>query len=289
MSVLSAIQSAALELSLSSPTTVVGSTEQITQQLLALLVREGKELRNKMYWPELNREYTFDLASGTASYAIPGDFERFDFETHWDRDNHWELLGPLTPSEWQWRKSGIVTNAPRRRYRIKGLSTTQFFIDPIPSSGDTGTTLVFEYQTKNWVRPTNWLASTIYAAGATTFNEGNYYTTASGGTSGSTAPTHTTGTSSDDGVLWTFSDDVYETPLADTDELNLDENLLVLGVKWRFMYVKGLDWEVHKMEYDNAMKRISTNLSSARTLYFNDPQNTQFLGYWNIQDSGYGS
>jgi len=50
-----------------------------------------------------------------------------------------------------------------------------------------------------------WQTGTVYAAGAQTTN-GNYlYTTTAGGTSGSTAPTHTSGTVSDGAVSWTYA------------------------------------------------------------------------------------
>lgn len=48
----------------------------------------------------------------------------------------------------------------------------------------------------------SWITATVYAAGALSLNGGNAYTTAAGGTSGATAPTHTSGSASDGGVIW---------------------------------------------------------------------------------------
>jgi hypothetical protein len=51
---------------------------------------------------------------------------------------------------------------------------------------------------------TAWATGVAVAAGATRFNAGNMYFTAAGGTTGATAPTHTTGTVSDGTVSWTY-------------------------------------------------------------------------------------
>lgn len=52
--------------------------------------------------------------------------------------------------------------------------------------------------------PSAWTTSTVYPSDAYVINGGNYYRTESGGTSGSTAPTHTSGTVSDGAVSWTY-------------------------------------------------------------------------------------
>lgn len=51
---------------------------------------------------------------------------------------------------------------------------------------------------------TAWASGAVVAAGATRYNGANMYFTAAGGTTGATAPTHTTGTVSDGGVSWTY-------------------------------------------------------------------------------------
>lgn len=95
------------------------------------------------------------LASDTASndtqfvqtqYAIPSDFLGQINMTHWDRNNHWEVLGPSTPQQWEYLKSGIVTVGPRLFYRLLG---DYFQIFPLPSTGQSR--IVFEYNSKSWV------------------------------------------------------------------------------------------------------------------------------------------
>lgn len=52
--------------------------------------------------------------------------------------------------------------------------------------------------------PAAWVTAHVYAAGALVSNSGKVYQTAAGGTSGATAPTHTTGTVTDGTVLWIY-------------------------------------------------------------------------------------
>jgi hypothetical protein len=52
--------------------------------------------------------------------------------------------------------------------------------------------------------PTAWVTSTVYAIGVYKTNAGNLYRAATAGTSGATAPTHSSGTVSDGGVDWLF-------------------------------------------------------------------------------------
>lgn len=58
-----------------------------------------------------------------------------------------------------------------------------------------------------------WVTATVYAAGAIVGYSGRIYTTSAGGTSGGTPPTHTSGSVSDGGVTWAFTDHAYTAPI----------------------------------------------------------------------------
>lgn len=282
MTLLSTIQDVALELGTGVPSAVVtATTDGNAQQLLALTNRAGRELRIFYRWPQLVREYTFTLSSGQASYAIPADFESFAYSTFWDRDNSWEMIGPISASDWQFLKSGVTTAGTRRRWRFTGLTDRQFIIDPTPSASDVGVTLVFEYYSKNWIRPRTWVASTAFAAGSYCFYNGNYYSTTAGGTTGATPPTHTTGSASDGVVTWVYYSGAYEKATADTDVFNINADAIELDVKWRYRQARGLDgWEALRQEAQ-AMAMIMSgasrgasniNLNASRYLRgYNDP------------------
>lgn len=84
-------------------------------------------------------------------YPLPLDLERPINRTHWDRTNHWELIGPISPQVDEWIRSGIVTTGPRRRFRMIGNLPYAFRIWPPPTATDSPATLALEYVTKFWV------------------------------------------------------------------------------------------------------------------------------------------
>lgn len=122
-----------------------------------------------------------ELATGTQvatpltfsqdTYTIPSDFQSFIGDTWWDRTNRWSLRGPTSPQFDQFLRSGIVTNAPRRNWRQIGRTSTSYRIWPPPGSTDPSLTLVFEYNSLNWVNTTttaDGTASRITASDDTT-------------------------------------------------------------------------------------------------------------------------
>lgn len=95
---------------------------------------------------------TVTLTFNQTKYAMPSDFDRLIDRTDWDKTQHWEMLGPETPQQWQWLKSGFISTGPRIRYRVLG-STFQIW----PALG-AAHLLGFEYISNAWV----------YAASGTT-------------------------------------------------------------------------------------------------------------------------
>lgn len=286
MSLLSMLQDAAREIPITVPSVIVSANEQDTQRLLAFAHREGKELRSTYNWPQLQKEGTITTVSGQASYALPGDFERFIFNTEWDRTSHLEILGPQSPQAWQFRKSGMVSSSPRYRFRVKGVADKRVFIDPTPSSS--GSTLVFEYISTNWILPITWTAGYTFLAGKYCSYNGNIYVTTLGGVSGSTPPTHTTGTASDGGISWTAFEGEYSKFLADTDRPVINEWIVGLGVQWRYLRANNLNYETRQAEWSAALKREVVGLTGAPVLSYGGQYVSTLIGAPNIPDTGYG-
>lgn len=139
------------EIGLERVSTVVGNTNDTARRILQAAQRTGKMLAKTHYWTVLQTEHTFQTASSTASYDLPSDFDRMLPWTQWDRSNEWRLRGPTSPQGWQFVKSGIAEEGPRRDYRIKPESgTNKFFLSPTPGAGEAGETLAFEYVSQNW-------------------------------------------------------------------------------------------------------------------------------------------
>jgi hypothetical protein len=85
------------------------------------------------------------LTFAKTKYAFPADYQRIVDRTQWDKSKHWEMLGPESPQQWQWLKSGYIATGPRIRWRILGNT---FQIWPGVSTSEY---LGFEYVSKYWV------------------------------------------------------------------------------------------------------------------------------------------
>lgn len=289
MSLLTIIQNAATELKLQNPSSVINNTDEQVRLLLRFANRSVEVARKQFNWPQLSKELTWTLVSGQASYAFASDHDRMIFDTHWDRSNHWALIGPMSPQEWQVLKSGTITSFPHKRYRIKGFQDNQIYIDPTPGADEDGQTLVFEYMSKTCVRPQTWVTGTTFNTLSYCFYNGNFYYSAAGGTAGATPPTHTSGTVSDGGVYWAYYSAAYTSFLADTDVSLIDEDAISQAIIWRWLRANGLEYLDFKQEADDSLKQRFLAIKGTRSLYLGRGRFPKFLSSFNVPDTGYGS
>lgn len=182
------------------------------------------------------------------TYPFPSDYDWQQNRTHWDRTNRWELLGPDSPQMRQWLDSGIVATGPRRHYRTLGpfRSSGQYRIWPPPFEIASNLQLVFEY-----------ISTLCVATG------GNFAVPTSGGY---VAPSNFSST-------WT----------TDTDQPVLDDDLLIKGLRWKYLEAKGLnyislrdDWlDYVEMVYGREGARGSLSLVKRVHPIFISPANVQ--------------
>lgn len=248
VTVLQMIQGVAARLQLPIPSAVNGSTDANVILMTAMLNQTLQDLQREFAWPELQRQYTFTLATGVASYAIPLDMDQFQSATFWNRTQRWPLIGPIDSVLWQQYKSGLITTFPRQRIRVVGWSNNQMFIDPTPSSDQNGETCVYEYISKTTIAPREWVASTSWTGNASCAYNGNIYYRGStaAATTGTTPPTWTSGSASDGSITWEYSDGAYNSTTInqnDTDRIILDPASVEDGTVWRFKQERGLDYE----------------------------------------------
>lgn len=241
MTLLAAITNVANEAGYSVDSTVIGSTDVTTTQLKAIANRVIQEMSEAYDWPKLWKSYSFDLASGVSTYALPGDFSYYHFDTFWDSSDGWRLIGPMTPQEYA-EIIGDDYDPAWQRFTVRGVTDKEVLVVPTPGAGEDGNTIIFEYIANRPVRPRTWAAGqSIAASGEYTFYNGNYYTAGGSGTTGATPPTHTSGSASDGTITWTFYSGAYPSFLADTDEPILSQRILEQGMLERFAEIKGLE------------------------------------------------
>jgi hypothetical protein len=233
--------------------TLLGTGNSYINQVRALLYEEAEYLRNQRIFPQCKRKYSFDTENGRTQYPLPEDFYAALLRTQWDTTNRWELIGPLSDQSMTFRTYGFVSFEERFAYRIFGPDKNpvtaggQFEVNPEP--GTTPVTLYYEYITQNLFLPPNWTATTVVAATSYRNANGNIYYTSAGGTTGSTPPSGTT-PAVDGTVTWVYVTAPYLTIRLDTDLNLFDDEVMRLGLQWRYLESKGLDYAAKRAEHD---------------------------------------
>jgi hypothetical protein len=299
--ILQIVQDVEREIGITVSTTLVSSSSSVDRQLLALAHDELQKLRVHE-WGELTKLMSITLSTNISAYTMPQDFDYFINKTAWDQANDYMMLGPLTPQEWQAVLQGNAGTGLRKKFRISGFSTSllgvdggyttpglQFNISPTPTSAENGQIVSKEYISNTCILPKQWITATAFGANSYCSNAGNVYKTIAGGTTGATAPTHTSGAVSDGTVTWAYQGFAYDRFLADTDFPILSHKLVKAGIKWRFLMENGLEFGIAKTEYDELLQVALAGIKGGRDLNMVPNYDDSLLGYDNIPDRGYGS
>ncbi len=239
MTLATVISNVADEAGYTVESSIIGSTETTTKQLLAIAQRINNDMFEAYPWPKCYASGSITLVAGQASYALPAAFSYYHYETFWNSSTRWRVLGPMTEQEYAYIRGFGLNPTIYQRFQIRGISNSELLISPTP--GSSGDIIIFEYIADRSVRPVTWTTGTLFAAGAYCFYNGNYYTTVAGGTTGATAPTHTSGSASDGGVTWAYYSGAYNRFLADTDVSIFNEKVLEQGILERFAQIHGLE------------------------------------------------
>lgn len=218
--------------------TVVGSNDTTSKQLLAIANRVNEEMSHAYLWNKLFKSGTITYVSGQATYALPADFSMYHYDTWWNQSNRWRLLGPMTPQRYADTQGYGLNPTIYDQFMVRGITDNQLLIEPTPDSS--GDVIIFEYLADRPIKPKTWAASEAFGNNSYCSYNGNYYTTTTGGTTGATPPTHTSGSVSDGSLTWTYYDGAYNKFLADTDETVLNPKTLEQGMLERFAEIHGL-------------------------------------------------
>lgn len=167
------------------------------------------------------------------TYPMPSGFDWFNNRTMWDRTNRWELIGPDSPQQDQWQRSGIVATGPRRHFRKLGPYVNSFRIWPPPAEITAPLQLVYEFLS----------IDAVSVSGSAT-NFAQYF-------------------------------------VNDDDQCLLDENAVIMGIKWMFWEAKGfgsyvtlqgrwVDYVERLMARDGAAPTLNVNRRTTPYLISSD-------------------
>ena len=221
-------------------------------------------------------------------YALPDNFDRSLFDTFWEQSKSWRMIGPMTASEWELRRNGIVTSFPTRGFRVFGAQDAQLQLDVAPSVSDNGSVFAFEYATSNVFRPVRWSASRGFSAGEYCSYDGKIYSTTSGGTTGTVPPTHTAGSQSDGGVTWAAYLQPYDAPLKDTDTCVFDDAIIEVGLKFYYCKAQRLKYDDYEVDYLKALDSCANKVGGASSFNMAGGSSGRFIGLGSLPETGYG-
>ena len=221
-------------LSLTQPNMVVGSSDQQVIQMFELLKEEAINLSGRTNWEAMTAQATFITVAAEiqTNTPIPVDLDRFIPDTFFNRTQQRNMIGPITPQEWQAIKSmptlGFVYLSFRQRQG-------QFIITPVPPAGDE---IDYEY------------VSSYYAQSSAAVAKAEF--------------------------------------TSDDDTSFLDEEMLKLGLRWRWKQAKGLEYGQDFDTYERELEAKAGNDGGARALSISGYSEQYFPGRPNLPQGSFG-
>lgn len=184
-------------------------------------------------------------------------------------------------------------------YVSNGGNVYKCTVQGVSSGGPSGTgdsitdgTVTWEYVTVN-----SWTAQTEFAFNDVILTGGRYYVcstptdfNAGPRISGDTAPNwyfNSTDFRQEDGTaVWQFVKTPYDTLVSDSDLVVFDPELMTLGLKWRFMRARGLQYEDIQSEYNAMRERARSRFNPGRKL----SMGAGGIGIWiNVPEGNFGN
>lgn len=158
MTLLTIVDDAARQMSLTAPTAVIASTDKQDVLFLRCAQEEGKSLAGRHNWQTLITEKTFLTTAATAqTSSIPSDFDRMIPETMFNRTRNRQVWGPVAPDEWQRVQSSLITFV-NPGFRIRGDT---ILLTPTPAASET---VAYEYISTKWCLSSAAVAQAAWAA-----------------------------------------------------------------------------------------------------------------------------
>lgn len=231
--------------------------------------------------------------NGTSHTSQPPEFGR-------DNTVFWKSVPSYVASISYYVDQYVFANSKVYKCTDAGKGSTA----PSHTSGSAVTgTCTFEYIST----PSAWAGGTDYAVDDTvtgTGGAGTAFICSIAGISGDYSPKFnstlldvnsilapTTDTITDGTVTWTVQYPAYETFQADTDEVLLNNDIIIDGAVWRFKQERGLPYQDLKSEAEARIETLKTSLSSSATLSARAGAGNMFpymIGYWSYPVGNYG-
>jgi len=256
------IQAVADEAGYTIGASVIGNNDTTTKQLLAIANRVNQEMAHSYLWNKMFKSASITLVAGQSSYNLPNDFSSYHYDTFWNQSSRWRLSGAISEQTYADRKVYGLNPSIYDEFQIRGITDSRLEILPVSDSSTD--TIIFEYVSDRTITPKKWASGQSFGNNSYCLYNGNYYTTATGGTAGATPPTHTSGSASDGVLTWTYFDGSYSKFLADSDSTIFNPKTFEQGILERFAEIHGLTTILprfqEKLADDFARQKVSKTM-----------------------------
>jgi hypothetical protein len=312
MSLLTVVQDACLELSLDVPNTVIGNTDQQVRQLLAVANAEGQYFSKLAGqwggWPELNTVYTFNLVpvgpfTGTTTAGS-------------------DTITAMSSTVGILPGYGVAGAGVYQSATVLAVTVSTVQMSAVAASSNAAVSynfgqIAYDLPTdiKSFVNATQWDRDFRWPM-LGPLSPQEWQTVMSGispvGPRIRFRVVDNTfliqplpGTGQTDQIAYEYISNAWCTDssgtprtasggicrfAADGDLYRWPEDTLKLGIKWRFLRAKGLDYGEEYREYTESRDTQIATSGASRSLRLNATANgLNLLGYDNIPDSGYGT
>lgn len=143
----------------------------------------------------------------------------------------------------------------------------------------------------------SWTAETAFQAGTFIKISSTYYknttpgiygngTTVTGKVSPTWAISGTSWTQSDGTVTWIYQPQAYEALVTDSDLCVFDDDIMILGLKWKFLQANRREYEDFKAEWDQRLDSAFARLNNGRV--FNMANGASVVGRQPLPEGGFG-
>lgn len=146
MTVLDIAQNVAKETGFTAPISLVGSSDELAIQLLALIKNETRALSDRFAWNAIVKRATFNFVASQEAYplsTIASDFKDFIPDTIWNYTSRRPLIAPISAEDYEIQKNYLITSGIDKMIYVYDNT---IYITPVPSNTDT---INFEYTSLN--------------------------------------------------------------------------------------------------------------------------------------------
>lgn len=214
-----------------------------------------------------------------------------------DNTVYWESVPDYVASQVYYKGQYVYGNSKVYKVTTAGLSSAS--TPSVASGSETLGTVVFEFQSS----ASAWVGGTSYSAGDFVSCNSHAFRCSVGGKSGRLdlkffdvlpttngyPPNTITKKISDGTAIWQVYEESYNAFTADTDEIVLNNDMIIEGAVWRFLQAQRMSYEDLKQSAQEKIDACKTKLEGAESISVNMRSRYPWaIGTWSYPQGNFG-